>query len=113
MVLGVVIGAFMSKPLVVSIPHRLGKDEAVRRLKSGLSAAQANYSTLFAVQEEIWTGDRLQFRVSALGQVANGSIDVADDHVNLEVYLPWLLAKVAAAIQPLVRKEGILMLEKK
>ena len=103
----------MSKPLVVSIPHRLGKDEALRRLKSGLGNAQANYGNLFTVQEEIWTGARLQFRVSALGQVANGSIDVADDHVNLEVYLPWLLAKVAAAIQPLVRKEGTLLLEKK
>ena len=103
----------MSKPLVVSIPHRLGKAEAMRRLKSGLGNVRANYSHLFAVQEEDWTGDRLQFRVSALGQVASGTIDVADDHVNLQVFLPWLLAKVAAAIQPLVRKEGTLLLEKK
>ena len=103
----------MSKPLVVSIPHRLGKAEAMRRLKSGLGNARANYNHLFAVQEETWTGDRLQFRVSALGQVASGTIDVADDHVNLQVFLPWLLAKVAAAIQPLVRKEGTLLLEKK
>ena len=103
----------MSKPLVVSIPHRLGKAEAMRRLKSGLGSVRANYSHLFAVQEESWTGDRLQFRVSALGQVASGTIDVADDHVDLQVFLPWLLAKVAAAIQPLVRKEGTLLLEKK
>ena len=103
----------MSKPLVVSIPHRLGKAEAMRRLKSGLGNVRANYSHVFAVQEESWTGDRLQFRVSALGQVASGTIDVADDHVNLQVFLPWLLAKVAAAIQPLVRKEGTLLLEKK
>ena len=82
----------MSKPLVVSIPHHLGKDEAVRRLESGLGNAQANYSNLFAVQEEVWTGDRLQFRVGALGQMASGTIDVADDHVKLEVYMPWLLA---------------------
>jgi hypothetical protein len=103
----------MSKPLVVSIPHRLGKDEAIRRLKSGLTSVQASYSHLFAVQEEIWTGDHLQFRVAALGQAAHGSIDVMEDHVNLVVYLPWLLAKIAAAIQPMVRKEGTLMLEKK
>jgi hypothetical protein len=103
----------MSKPLVVSIPHRLGKDEAVRRLKSGLGNAQSNFGHLFAVQEETWTGDHLQFRVSALGQVASGSIDVADDHVNLEVFLPWLLAKIAETIQPLIRREGTLMLEKK
>jgi hypothetical protein len=103
----------MSKPLIVSIPHRLGKDEALRRLKAGLGSARTNYSHLFAVQEEVWTGDRLQFRVSALGQGASGTIDVADDHVNLQVYLPWLLAKLAGAIQPLVRKEGTLLLEKK
>jgi len=103
----------MSKPLIVSIPHRLGKAEAVRRLKSGLSSVRANYSHLLAVHEETWTGDHLQFRVSALGQAASGSIDVMEDQVNLVVFLPWLLAKLAAAIQPLVRKEGVLMLEKK
>lgn len=103
----------MSKPLIVSIPHRLGKEEAVRRLKSGLGNVRTNWSHVFAIQEETWTGDHLQFQVSALGQSASGSIDVLDDQVNLVVFLPWLLAKLAAAIQPLVRKEGTLMLEKK
>jgi hypothetical protein len=103
----------MSKPLVVSIPHHLGKEEAVRRLKSGLSNVRSNYSHLFAVQEETWSGDHLQFSVSAIGQSASGSIDVREDHVELTVFLPWLLAKLAAAIQPLVRKEGTLLLEKK
>jgi hypothetical protein len=103
----------MSKPFVVSIPHRLGKDEALRRLKSGLGIAQENYKHLFTVQEETWTGDRLQFRVSALAQTVSGTIDVAEDQVHLQVFLPWLLSKLAAAIQPLVRKEGTLLLEKK
>jgi hypothetical protein len=103
----------MSAPFVISIPHRLGKDEAVRRLKTGLGSASANYGHVFAVEEEIWTGDRLQFRIRALGQVASGTIDVAEQYVTLQVLLPWLLAKIAAAIQPLVRKEGTLLLEKK
>ena len=51
--------------------------------------------------------------MSALGQAASGTIEVAEDVVNLTVFLPWLLAKVANIIQPLVRKEGTLMLEKK
>ncbi len=103
----------MSKPLFVSIPHHLGKDEAARRLKSGLGSARTHFAHLFTVQEESWTGDHLDFRVSALGQVVSGTIDVLDDHVNLQVVLPWLLAKVAEAIRPLIRKEGALMLEKK
>ena len=103
----------MSKPLVVTIPHRLGKDEALRRLKSGLGSARTNFGHLFTVQEETWTGDRLQFRISAIGQAASGSIDVAESHVTLEVYLPWLLARLAETIQPWIRKEGTLLLEKK
>lgn len=103
----------MSKPLMVSVPHRLGQAEALRRLKSGLDGARANYGHLFSVQDETWTGGHLQFRIGALGQVASGTIDVLDDRVNLEVALPWLLARVAGAIQPMIRKEGTLLLEKK
>jgi Putative polyhydroxyalkanoic acid system protein (PHA_gran_rgn) len=103
----------MSTPLTVTIPHHLGKDEAVRRLKSGMAGVRANYSHLFNIQEEVWTGDELAFRVSALAQTISGTIDVADDRVTLQVVLPWLLAKLAEAIQPLIRREGTLMLEKK
>jgi Putative polyhydroxyalkanoic acid system protein (PHA_gran_rgn) len=103
----------MSKPLVLSISHCLGKEEAVRRLKSGLGSVPASFHHVLAVQEEVWTGDHLQFRVSALGQVASGTIDVADDHVRLEVVLPWLLAGLAKKLQPLIRDQGNLMLEKR
>ena len=76
-------GGTMSKPLVVSIPHRFGKDEALRRLKTGLGSASANFGHVFKIQEEIWTGPHLQYRISALGQVASGSIDVAEDYVSV------------------------------
>ncbi len=103
----------MTKPLVVTIPHRLGQDEAVRRLKTGVRSAQEKFGQFFTLQEETWTDNRLQFRVTALAQSASGTIDVRDDHVRLEVVLPWLLAKVAETIQPLIRKEGTLLLDKK
>jgi hypothetical protein len=48
-----------------------------------------------------------------LGQAASGSIDVAEDYVRLEVFLPWLLAKLAESLQPLIRKEGTLLFENK
>ena len=103
----------MSQPVVVSIPHRHGKDEAIRRLKAGLGTARANYSQFLKVQEEIWTGDTLNFRVSALGQQAAGEIVVADDHVVLTVTLPLLLSRFAHVIQGTVKKQGTLLLEKK
>ena len=61
----------MSAPLIVSIPHSLGRDEAVRRLKTGLSRAAANVPVM-SVEEERWDGNRMSFRVRALGQVAAG-----------------------------------------
>jgi hypothetical protein len=103
----------MSKPLVVTIPHTLGKAEASRRLKAGLKHIRTAFGSRLAVLDEEWVGDQLQFRVGVLGQHASGSIDVAEDEVRLEVALPWLLATLAEKAKSLVRKHGQLMLEKK
>src|SRR4249919_3962046 len=103
----------MSKPLVVSIPHRLGKAEAVRRLKSGLATAQSDFKQFFTVEEETWIGDSLTFRVRGLGQSASGIIDVREDHVQMELQLPWLLHQIVEKAQGLIRKRGQLLLEKK
>ncbi|WP_022723786.1 polyhydroxyalkanoic acid system family protein [Rhodopseudomonas sp. B29] len=102
----------MSAPLVVSIPHQLGRDEARRRLQAGLTRAAVNIPVL-KVDEEIWQGDKMLFRVRAIGQVASGQIDVADDHVRLEVRLPWLLQKFADMAKLAIRDRGHLLLDKK
>jgi hypothetical protein len=102
----------MSAPLVVSIPHRLGREEAMRRLKAGLTRAALNIPVL-KVDEERWDGDRMIFRVRALGQAAAGHLDVADDHVRLEVTLPWLLQRFAEVAQAAIRSRGSLLLTKR
>jgi hypothetical protein len=102
----------MSAPLVVSIPHRLGREEAARRLKAGLTRAASSIPVL-KVDEERWDGDRMIFRVRALGQAASGHLDVADDHVRLEVTLPWLLQRFAEVAQAAIRNRGNLLLTKR
>jgi hypothetical protein len=102
----------MSAPLIVSIPHRLGREEARRRLKSGLSRAASSIPVL-QVDEERWEDNRMIFRIRALGQVASGHLDVADDHVRLEVMLPWLLQRFAEAAQAAIRNRGQLLLGKR
>ncbi len=78
----------MAKPLIVSIPHKLGQEEATRRLKAGLGGVRSQYAQVLQVNEEIWSGNRLAFRVTALKQQASGTVDVAEDHVKIEVLLP-------------------------
>jgi hypothetical protein len=102
----------MSEPLVVSIPHSLGKEEARRRLQTGLGQAASSLPVL-KVEQESWTGDRLTFGVRALGQVASGTIDVEERVVRLQVVLPWMLAKFARAVQSAINARGRLLLEKK
>jgi len=103
----------MTKPLAVSLPHDLGKAEAMRRLKTGLARIGAEFGAFFAVSEETWIGDRLYFRVHLLKQEACGTIDVGEDDVRVELMLPWLLARLAQGAQTLLQKRGALLLEKK
>jgi hypothetical protein len=101
----------MTQPLIVSIPHRLGKAEAIRRLKSGMGRARTDFSALIAIDEESWNGDAVTFRLRALGQGAAGTIHVLDDQVRLEIVLPWLLSKLAERFVPAIRKETTLLLD--
>jgi hypothetical protein len=102
----------MTKPLVVTLPHRLGKEEAVRRLKGGLERAAQSFPVL-TVEEESWVDDTMSFRVRALGQAAAGTLAVEQDQVVLTVTLPWLLQQFANVAQAAIRSRGTLMLEKK
>lgn len=102
----------MSAPLVVSLPHRLGREEARRRLMTGLTRAAASMPML-KVDEERWDGDRMIFRVRALGQSAAGHVDVGEDHVRVEVTLPWLLQKFAEKAQALIKARGNLLLTRR
>ena len=102
----------MSAPLIVSIPHNLGREEATRRLRAGLGRAASSIPVL-KVDEERWDENRMVFRVRALGQVASGHLDVADDHVRLEVTLPWLLQRFAEVAQVAIQNRGRLLLTKR
>jgi hypothetical protein len=101
----------MSAPLIVSIPHRLGREEATRRLKAGLTRAASSIPVL-KVDEERWQDNRMVFRVRALGQAASGHLDVSDDQVRLEVTLPWLLQRFAEVAQVAIKNRGKLLLTK-
>ncbi|GJE50053.1 hypothetical protein GOFOIKOB_3095 [Methylobacterium tardum] len=104
----------MPKPLIVDIPHDLGRDEAKRRLEQGTEQARAFLAKSgIAVDQLAWTGDRLDFGVSALAQNVAGTIDVGAESVRLEVKLPFLLALFAEKIQKVASKEGNLLLTKK
>ena len=103
----------MSKPLVVSIPHNLGKAEALRRLQGGMSGLKSQFGDKVASINETWAGDRMDFRVGAMGQNVSGHLNVMEDQVRVELQLPWILAMVAEKAKSFIQKQGTLLLEKK
>jgi hypothetical protein len=103
----------MSAPVVVSIPYKLGRDEAMRRIKGGFGRMRAEFASVFTVDQEVWTENRLTFRLRAFAQSSAGTIDFFDDHLRLEVTLPWLLAKLSETLVPAIRRQTTLLLEKK
>jgi hypothetical protein len=65
------------------------------------------------VEKEEWNGDRLDFRIEALGQSASGAMDVADDQVRVELHLPWLLQRLSGSLRGAIQTRGRILLENK
>ena len=65
------------------------------------------------MDEQAWSGDRMTFRASALGQVASGTIDVGESDVRLELTLPWLLQRFGHMVQEVFSDRTRRLLEKK
>ena len=102
-----------TKSIKISIPHRLTREEASRRLQSGFADFRRQYASNLAQMEDRWTGDHMDFKASAFGQSITGRIDVRDSSVDVEVDLPWLFAVLAEKIKGQIVQTGQKLLEKK
>jgi Putative polyhydroxyalkanoic acid system protein (PHA_gran_rgn) len=80
----------MSQPLLVSIPHGLGRLEARRRLDSGIGRLRSELNTLLSGLDYHWEGDTLNFVESAMWQRITGRIEVLDAVVRVEIDLRGL-----------------------
>ncbi len=103
----------MNKPIVIDLPHRLGAEEAKRRMQGGIGKLKDHIPGGGAQVESSWQGDRMNLRVQAMGQEVAGHIDVHETKVTLELMLPAFLAMLAGPIEAMLRKGGSELLEDK
>src|SRR5436190_17907238 len=99
----------MSKPIVVNIPHDLGRAEARRRIDEGVTRLTGQIGAVGEVRRS-WKGDTLAFSLQAIGQTVSGTIAVEDREVRLEVDLPGIFAMVAGKLKGRLREEGQVLL---
>jgi len=100
-----------AEPIVVTISHRLGRDEAKRRIEEGLGAIRGELARYVKDMDYAWDGYRLDFRVSAMLQRITGRIEVYDEFVKVELALPRLLHLLARRITGRIEHRGAALLE--
>ncbi|HVG82475.1 MAG TPA: polyhydroxyalkanoic acid system family protein [Methylomirabilota bacterium] len=102
----------MPKPLVMTISHELGKEEAKRRLQNGVGQMRAQLAPLTSSLDHQWMDDRLSFHMVALGQRIAGHIDVLEEAVRVELQLPGVLGWLGEKIGRRIQRQASLMLDK-
>ena len=102
----------MGKQITVSVPHRLTAQEAKARIQSGIADAKRQFASQAKIEDN-WTGDRMDFSVSVMGQALTGNLDVQGDRVNVALDRPWILAALSGQITAQIEQQGRKLLEKK
>ena len=102
----------MSNPMTVDLPHKLGAEEARRRIERNVGKL-TDHIPGGATVGSSWSGNRLHLDIGAMGQQVAADIDIREDIVRLTVTLPPALAFFGGMIEPLIRKQGAEMLEDK
>jgi hypothetical protein len=98
-----------SSPVVVTVTHRMGRQAATQRIQLGIRQFRSSQS-LIAVEREDWTGGHLDFRLSVLGQVCDGTLDIYNESVRMEIMLTGLLSIAARPALAAARKRAQVLL---
>ncbi|MBA2467188.1 MAG: polyhydroxyalkanoic acid system family protein [Sphingomonas sp.] len=103
----------MQKPIQVDLPHKLGRDEARRRIANNIHKLSEHIPGGGAQVESSWQGDELDLAINALGQAVSAKIGVEETRVRVAVMLPGMLAMFAGPIEAMLQKKGNVLLEDK
>ena len=101
----------MQKPIQVDLPHKLGRDEARRRIANNIHKLKEHIPGGSAQVESAWQGDDLDLAINALGQQVSAKIGVEETKVRVAVMLPGMLAMFAGPIEAMLQKKGNVLLE--
>lgn len=100
----------MSQPIEVDLPHRLGREEARRRIADNIHSLKDHIPGGAQVTSS-WTGDRLDLHIAAMGQQIDGTLDVQDTKVHVRLALPGMLGMFGGLIAGALKSQGGLLLE--
>ena len=98
--------AAMERPIEVDLPHKLGREEARRRIAGNVHKLTDHIPGGAADVKSNWVGDQLNLDITAMGQTVAAQIDVQEAKVRCRVMLPWMLALFAGPIEAALNRKG-------
>ena len=103
----------MNQPIQVDLPHKLGREEARRRIAGNIHKLEKQIPGGANVMSS-WQGDELKLAVKAMGQSIDANIDVQESVVRCKLMLPPMLAMLARPLEAMLKAKGNeLLLESK
>jgi putative polyhydroxyalkanoate system protein len=91
--------------ITLEAAHKLGQDEALKRLKSKFEAARSKFGPEVNNLNEQWTDHTLNFSFHALGMGVKGMVKVEDQFVKLHADLPFAAKLIQGKIESHIRSE--------
>jgi len=96
----------MQRPIDVDLPHKLGREEAHRRIAGNIHKLERHIPGGTSRVESHWSGDTLNLVVHAMGQAVEARIDVQESNVHCRIMLPGMLSLFAAPIEAMLKQRG-------
>jgi hypothetical protein len=96
----------MERPIDVDLPHKLGRDEAHRRIANNIHKLKEHIPGGASHVDSSWEGDRLTLNVRAMGQKVEALIDVEETKVHCRIQLPGMLSLFAGPIESMLKLKG-------
>ena len=92
--------------LSVSMPHTLGKDEAMQRLKAKHAEIKEKHTYTVTNLTETWTDPySMDFAFKVYGFSLTGSVHATDDSVGINVDIPTIAIMMKGTIESEIKKE--------
>ncbi len=91
--------------LKVTVPHPLGQDEAIHRLKGFLEKVKQRYQNQVSDLEESWTSNALDFAFKTYGFHVKGRMIVDPADVKFEGQIPFAAMMFKGKIEQTIRDE--------
>jgi hypothetical protein len=94
----------------LSVPHKLGQDEAKSRIAKLIADSRTQFGDKMADLTETWSENVETFSFRTMGFAVDGKLDVQPAEVLIDINLPWAAIPFQGRVKSEILKHAIELL---